>query len=154
MRPRLRKRVAAATGATALTLGTLTVGPLAGTALAHSPCGAGIYVKGITVEHVAGPDFKIVLEPTTGGRLASAGDLRGSTVEMWHAIQSCVPGLYHGLADSIWQQLECHQMGALAPDGRGGYATGPTYDLETWRIPLGQPSYDAYVRTRCLNTIN
>lgn len=95
------------------------------------------------------------MTPASKARWAAVkGDLHGATVTMWHAIQGCVPGLYHGLADSIWQQLDCHQWGALIKNRDGSYATGDTYGLESWRIPLAGPGVGEYWRTECLNLIN
>ncbi len=56
-----------------------------------------------------------------------------------------VPGLYGDLADSIYQQLQCHQM---VPHEA---ATGAAYDLETWREKLPGPNPVSYGLTRCLN---
>ncbi|MDF3312585.1 hypothetical protein P3H15_47445 [Rhodococcus sp. T2V] len=113
-----------------------------------SGCGANKYVAGISTKAVAGPDYKIVLTPTSAARNAPAN--RDVTVSMWHQIQSCVPGLYGQLADSIWQQLECHQMIPIEKIG-SREVTGPTYDLESWREALENPNPASYVNTHCLN---
>ena len=34
------------------------------------------------------------------------------------------------------------------------WATGPTYDLESWHAPLSPPSIQGYAQTHCLNTLN
>ena len=147
-----------AAAATLLTFGFAVAGPAVGAADA-APCGGNEYVKNIKVEQVAGPDFKIVLEPTTSARLKGLSQVarREATVSMWHQIQSCVPGLYGGLADSIWQQLDCHEMFAVEKIGVGGAykdVTGPTYDLESWRLPLANPNPASYIATHCLNEVN
>jgi hypothetical protein len=143
-----RKRLAAAITAGAITAGMLLFGPFATAARTDSgTCGEGRYIKNITVEQHEGPDFKIIVTPTRTARDAILlGQLDQSTIEMWHAIQGCVPGLYHGLADSIWQQLKCHQMG-----GPLDIATGPTYDLESWHVPLAEPGLSEFYDSHCLN---
>lgn len=108
-----------------------------------SSCGSGEYIESITVEKVSGPDFEIHVLPTSESRQYPGS--RDVTVSMWHQIQGCVPGLYGRLADSIWQQLACHQAFPYE------FATGSTYDLESWREPLGSENWIAYGYTRCLN---
>lgn len=94
-------------------------------------CGPSQYFSEISVEKWANGDFKIMAAPTSAARTALDPD--AATVDEWHAIQDCVSGLYGSLADSIWDQLSCHQKWALAPGLKGGWATGDTYDLESWR---------------------
>ncbi|OZD68186.1 DUF2599 domain-containing protein [Rhodococcus sp. 06-1460-1B] len=110
-------------------------------------CGANTYVKSIDVKPKEGTDsnFYIVVTPTDSARKNGLAQNRNTTVSMWHQIQSCVPGLYGDLADSIWQQLECHQHYAVDK------WTGSTYDLETWRYPLNDANYVTYANSRCLN---
>ena len=81
--------------------------------------------------------------------LAHDPSQRGAVVEEWHAIQACVPGLYGNLADSICQQLECHQRWAWALRPDGEWATGPTYDLESWRPKLEDDNFFAKSASKC-----
>lgn len=141
-----------------LATGFTVAGPNVGTASA-APCGANKYVESIKVEKIAGPDFKIVLRPTTLARIQGMSQVarREATVSMWHQIQGCVPGLYGSLADSIWQQLDCHEMFAVEKIGVGGAykdVTGPTFDFESWRLPLDHPNPASYIATHCLNEVN
>lgn len=110
-------------------------------------CGANAYVESIDVVPKSGTEsnFSIVVSPTEKARTNGLLQDRNTTVSMWHQIQSCVPGLYGDLADSIWQQLECHQHFAVEN------FTGSTYDLETWRYPLSDANYATYIDSRCLN---
>ncbi|MFD8103204.1 hypothetical protein ACFV24_27070 [Nocardia fluminea] len=105
-------------------------------------CGENDYVANVEIKDKAGTDFQIVVTPNPKAR-ANPGTWK--VVEsMWHQVQGCVPGLYGPLADSIWQQLECHQM----LSDRGG---GSTWELESWRTPLALPHYVTYVNSHCLN---
>lgn len=107
-------------------------------------CGTSTYVENIQTVDMAGSDFQIVVTPTQAARDKRAN--RDVVVEMWHKVQSCVPGLYDALADSIWQQLECHQEHS----NMGG---GPTWDLESYRTPLAFPNSATYLATHCLNRL-
>ena len=109
-------------------------------------CGNSADVENIEIEEWADGKFKILVTPTYESRFSL--DPRGTTVNMWHAIQSCVPGLYGSQADSIWDQLLCHQIGALVKREVDGYASGETYDLESWRQPGANPT------NRCGNGLN
>lgn len=126
------------------TVGTVAVG-LAPTALAEPPtvsnCGANAFVSSISTTPRGGPDYIIHLKPTYLGRQSNVRVVN----DMWHQIQACVPDLYGDLADSIYQQLECHQM---VPHEA---ATGATYDLETWHEKLPGPNLVSYGLTHCLN---
>ena len=93
-------------------------------------CGPSEYLEGIEVEPWAEVQFKIVVYPTAASRTNL--DPWHVTEQMWYAIQDCVSDLYGPLADSIWDQLECHQHLALCK-----LATGPTYDLESWHGTFG-----------------
>lgn len=97
--------------------------------------------------------FKISFAPTDAGRFAwRDGYGWEATVDMWHDIQNCVPNLYDDLADSIFQQLECHQRGGeYTKPFVGGYITGPTYDLESRHEPLTNPDTLTYILTKCGN---
>jgi hypothetical protein len=93
-------------------------------------CAADRWVDGLAVERWDDDDFKVVLTPTNDAR--AYGTL--GVYAMWHVVQACVPGLYDKLADSIYAQLACHADFSAVPDGGGdGFATGPTWDLESWR---------------------
>ena len=116
-----------------------------------SDCGyADQYVSSLTTEHLDDGSFKIHTTPTQAARDNGPTDWMWGwndiTVDMWHAAQSCTPGLYGSLADSIWQQLQCHVWG-----GPAEFATGPTYDLESWHHPLLSPGWQGYLNTHCLN---
>lgn len=133
--------------AIAAAAGLVTVAAISAPAAIAAPkvsnCGANADVARIDTVTAAGPDYIIKVTPTKTAR--EAGARRDVVESMWHQIQSCVPGLYSTLADSVWQQLECHQMYPYE------FATGPTYDLETWRDVLPVPNPVAYANTRCLN---
>ncbi|MGY1751163.1 hypothetical protein [Modestobacter sp. SYSU DS0511] len=85
--------------------------------------------------------FVINIVPTDSGRYIGGG----GTVEVWHTIQGCVAGLYGDLADSIWQQLDCHMT--FGPLGGGG----DVFELESWAPPLSFPTLLTYVTSNCLN---
>lgn len=112
----------------------------------------GAYIVGSISVTDTGEGRRISIMPTATARDAwGVGQGWDSTVAMWHAIQDCVPGLYDSTADSVWQQLECHQRFATITKPDGSYATGDTYDLETWTDPLDAPNDLNYVLSRCLN---
>lgn len=138
-----------------ITSGTLTAGiittmaaaaiSVAPTATAAPPvvsnCGANAFVASISTTPAGGPDYVIHLKPTLLGRQSNVRVVN----DMWRQVQACVPGLYGDLADSIYQQLECHQTVPLE------VATGATYDLETWHEKLPGPNPVSYGLTHCLN---
>lgn len=148
-RPR-RGAVIAAAATVGLGAGALTVAT-SGVASADTPCGVSDYSAGVTVDTTTyAPDFRISVVPTEKARNAQiTGYGHDATVDIWHDVQACVPGLYDGLADSIWQQAECHVM-----YGRANFATGPTFDFESWRFPLADPNPVTYFQTQCLNANN
>lgn len=137
-----------------------------GTANADSHyCGSSKYVDQISVQPDANGRFTISVDPNDAAR--TAWDPHEATIEMWHAVQACVPGLYGNLADRIWDQLECHQYLALVPHVGirvlgdklrnvtavaeiDGWATGETYDLESWRPPF-DANHWTWVTSRCGN---
>ncbi|AXX31209.1 hypothetical protein APASM_3844 [Actinosynnema pretiosum subsp. pretiosum] len=84
-------------------------------------------------------------------------DPHATVVEQWHAVQNCVAGLYNDLADSIWDQLECHQALSWIMWNREGsmWATGDTYELESWRPKLIRdfPRLPQYLVTECGNNL-
>ncbi|GAA4301201.1 hypothetical protein GCM10023178_06710 [Actinomadura luteofluorescens] len=131
---------------------------LAPTANAEPSCGSGKFVEKIEVVEWGDGQFQIVLTPTTEARKDAAFSMtpRNAVVEQWHAIQGCVPGLYGDLADTIWDQLECHQLNSwLALPNEGDiWLTGATYDLESWRptLPRWVNGQDLIV-TKCLNML-
>ncbi|MEV0679115.1 hypothetical protein AB0I60_21605 [Actinosynnema sp. NPDC050436] len=144
---RPRRRVAMI-AAGALFTAAMTSAVSTGTAQAEQRCGANPYVHNITVTQGPGPDFTIKLKPTEAARNATLNRKAwDATVSMWHAVQGCVPGLYHQLADSVWQQLECHVY-----YGRANDLTGPTFDFESWHAPLPDPNWLNYGTSKCLNT--
>ncbi|KZB86274.1 hypothetical protein [Amycolatopsis regifaucium] len=143
-------RRAAMVAVTALGLSTAaTLGPIAATANA-APCGVSAYSAGVTVDtETNAPDFRISIAPTDNARWAQvSGHGHEATVHLWHDVQGCIPCLYHGLADSIYQQIECHVI-----FGRIDPATGSTFDLESWHAPLATPDVANYVETGCLNNV-
>lgn len=135
---RIPRRVRAAAVLTASTIGASMLGvlALAPSAYAADPyCGPSTYVQQIEVEPWADGHQKIKVYPSAASR--TNPDPRAVTNDMWHAVQACVSGLYDTRADTVYDQLECHQHLALLKRYRGESAgefyTGPTYDLETWR---------------------
>jgi hypothetical protein len=148
-RPR-RGAALAAPSAVAHGAGVLTVAT-GGIASADTPCGVSDYSAGVTVDwQTYAPDFRISVTPTEKARNAQiTGYGHDATVDIWHDVQACVPGLYNGLADSIWQQAECHVM-----YGRANWKTGPTFDFESWRFPLADPNPVTYFQTECLDANN
>jgi hypothetical protein len=131
---------------------------LAPSASAAPYCGPSKYVEKIEVAPWADGQFQIFLTPTHEARADAAfsPNPRAAVVEQWHAIQGCVPGLYGALADTIWDQLECHQLNSwlFLPNEGGIWATGDTYDLESWRptLPRWVNGQDLIV-TKCLNIL-
>ncbi|WP_051807559.1 hypothetical protein [Actinoplanes subtropicus] len=119
-------------------------------------CGPSKFIDKIEVADWGNGRFQIVVTPNGEARnyAAWALDQRAAVVDEWHAIQACVRGLYGGLADSIWQQLDCHQRMSWAWDPRRrDWLTGPTYDLESWRPPLSGANLVSELRTDCLNKL-
>lgn len=94
---------------------------------------------------------KIVVTPTNLARaMYGIGPQQDPvTWAMWHTVQGCVSGLYGHVADTVYQQLECHRMYGLVP--ANGIGTGPTYDLEVSQPALVDPNPYSYVRSHCLN---
>ena len=130
----------------------------AGTAQAWVPncSGDGTYLSEIRVEKNSVGDRVIVATPTDHARWYSAWvpNQRPAVVDEWHAIQNCVTGLQGDTADSIWQQLECHQKLAYVwnPKTRT-WATGSTYDLETYRPKLNNTDILSEGMARCGNAL-
>jgi hypothetical protein len=147
--------------ATSVLVSALTIAGLAALAPSASAapyCGSSKFVEKIEVAQWDDGQFQIVLTPTNEARWHAAFALnpRDAVVEQWHAIQGCVPGLYGALADTIWDQLECHQLNsAIIWKKEGGWwLTGSTYDLESWRptLPRWVPG-GALIFTECLNRL-
>jgi hypothetical protein len=134
-------------------------GTVAGPAAAHANpvyCGPSKFIEKIEVADWGSDRFQIVVTPNGAARnyAAWALDQRAAVVDEWHAVQACVRDLYGRRADSIWQQLDCHQRMSWAWDlRRGDWFTGPTYDLESWRPPLSGANLVSELRTECLNTL-
>jgi hypothetical protein len=121
-------------------------------ALVPNCSGDGTYLSEIRVKKDGDGNFIIVATPTEKARQHSGTSLsqRNVVVKEWHAIQACVSGLYGDLADSIWQQLECHQRLAWAVDPRTKeWLTGPDYDLESWRPKLAKDNIVNKVVSKC-----
>ncbi|MEU8112728.1 hypothetical protein [Micromonospora sp. NPDC048947] len=153
---RLKRKVIAVV--TAMVLATFGLVAVAMPANAAAPCGAGKFVE--KIERVPWDDdqFQIVLTPTSEARwhAAFALDPRDAVVEQWHAIQRCVPGLYGALADTIWDQLECHQLNSwiIFPKEDGNWLTGSTYELESWRPTVARwVNGQDLIVTECLNLL-
>ncbi|HWS34920.1 MAG TPA: hypothetical protein VN408_19545 [Actinoplanes sp.] len=121
-------------------------------------CGPSRFIESIETVKWADDQFQIIVTPTAEARrhAAFAANPRDAVVEQWHAVQRCVPGLYGELADTVWDQLECHQLNSWIPLPREGsdWATGETYDLESWRptLPRWVNGQDLIV-TECLNRL-
>ncbi|HQZ85614.1 MAG TPA: DUF2599 domain-containing protein [Actinomycetota bacterium] len=94
------------------------------------PCAADNWIEGMALESYDNGDFKVVLTPTPNAR--TFGTV--AVYNMWHVVQACVPGLYGALADSIYGQLACHADLSALPGLHGEpFATGSTWDFESWR---------------------
>ncbi|WP_462188995.1 MULTISPECIES: DUF2599 domain-containing protein [unclassified Frankia] len=116
-------------------------------------CGPSRYVEEIIVQQWADGRFRVQVRPTPEGR--RAGDRGQVAAEIWQAVQGCVTGLRGELADSLRDQLACHQNFAQLPalNGGKGFATGETYDLESWRPAPHPGGTRAWISTRCGNTL-
>jgi hypothetical protein len=154
---RTGRKPAASLIAAAAAIGLIGFAPSAEAAPAPY-CGSSKYVEKIEVASWGDDQFQIVLTPTPQARWDAAFSPapRNAVVEQWHAIQACVPGLYGGLADTVWDQLECHQLNSWIAVPREGskWITGDTYELESWRpvLPRAVPGQDLII-TRCLNDL-
>ncbi|WP_261560897.1 DUF2599 domain-containing protein, partial [Frankia tisae] len=128
----------------------------AGAAAGARPyCGSSRYVEEIVVEQWADGRLRISVRPTSAARHADRDE---ATEAIWAAIGGCVttlPALGRDVADSLHAQLTCHQDLALVPalGGGRGYATGDTYDLESWRPMMRPNSVSTWISTRCGNTL-
>ncbi|WP_194822563.1 hypothetical protein [Micromonospora sp. S-DT3-3-22] len=150
-----RKLIAWIAGLLTIVSSTLT---LATPASAAPYCGPSRFVESIETVNWAEEEFQILVKPTGEARwhAAFAANPRDAVVEQWHAVQRCVPGLYGKLADTIWDQLECHQLNSWIPAKREGsnWATGETYDLESWRPTLPRwVDGQELIFTACLNIL-
>lgn len=127
--------------------------PAAGArAAGRSYCGPSQDVEEIVVEQWPDGRFRISLRPTDASR---RGVRDRTTAVLWAAIGACVPNLGGPqVADSLHAQLTCHQALAEAPSLHGGgYATGDTYDLESWRPLMTPNSFSTWISTHCGNTL-
>jgi hypothetical protein len=131
--------------------------PRAAVGAATAPyCGASQYVEEITVEKWSNGDFRISLRPTSDGRHASDRDAAANV--MWQAIRRCLTpsagftDLDGAVGASLRDQLRCHESLALVPalGGGKGYATGDTFDIESWRPTAGEAHWFS---TKCGNTL-
>ncbi|WP_225438817.1 DUF2599 domain-containing protein [Candidatus Frankia nodulisporulans] len=140
-------------GGSSATSGTGSAAALAGqgAALGGRPyCGASQDVEEIVVEQWSSGAFRVSLRPTVASRKAPR---TATTQVLWSAIGACVPGVGTAAsAESLHQQLACHQALAQIRSG-DGYATGDTYDLESWRPPMTPNSFPTWISTRCGNTL-
>ncbi len=118
-------------------------------------CGSSRYVEEIVVEQWADGRLRISVRPTSAARHADRDE---ATEAIWAAIGGCVttlPALGRDVADSLHAQLACHQDLSLVPalGGGKGYATGDTYDLESWRPMMRPNSVSTWISTHCGNTL-
>ncbi|WP_081438576.1 DUF2599 domain-containing protein [Pseudofrankia asymbiotica] len=118
-------------------------------------CGASRYVEEITVQRWSNGDFRVSLRPTSDAR--HANDRNEATAVMWQAIRRCLTpsagftGLDGPVGGSLQDQLRCHEYLALVPASGGqGYATGETFDVESWRPEAGR---SRWFSTKCGNTL-
>jgi hypothetical protein len=124
-------------GVTALAGVVVAISPATGaTAQADTVatnCDGNAYVSLVEVQDFTEGQFEIKATPTSNTRYAAWGggtDELEAMNEIWHAVQACVPGLYGSLADSIYQQIECHVVGTIGGPLNFG---GDTFDFESWR---------------------
>ncbi|WP_251737012.1 DUF2599 domain-containing protein [Frankia sp. R82] len=114
-------------------------------------CGASQDVEEIVVEQWSSGAFRVSLRPTDASRQAPR---TATTQVLWSAIGACVPGVTAAAsAESLHEQLACHQALAQIRSGDGDYATGDTYDLESWRPRMTPNSFATWISTRCGNTL-
>ncbi|MBE3203367.1 DUF2599 domain-containing protein [Parafrankia sp. CH37] len=140
---------ASATGPASAATSAPATRPDAAGAGAAPYCGASRYAEEITVQRWAGGDFRISLWPTDAAR--HADDRDGAVSEMWAAINRCVGTLDSAVTESLQDQLRCHEFLALVPgSGEERYATGTTFDIESWRPTPGRRRW---ISTRCGNTL-
>jgi hypothetical protein len=116
-------------------------------------CGSSRYVQEIIVARWADGEFRISLWPTPEARHAKDRD--AAAAGLWQAVLGCVGSLRGPVAESLQDQLRCHEYLALVPaaGGAGGeerYATGETFDVESWRPTPGPTKW---ISTRCGNTL-
>jgi hypothetical protein len=112
------------------------------------------YVSKLSVSRYEDGQFKISLTPHWWARV---DDPWPTTLDEWSAVQSCMGGLSGPLADSVFAQLYCHQALAAFPGRDGGLATGPSYELESWRGMRKTgfvPDYAYWVSVRCGNGLH
>lgn len=113
-------------------------------------CSGNDYVTEVTVTPFPSGQWQINVTPTDNVRSAYfTGYRREATDAIWHAVQACVSGLYGDLADSIYEQIDCHVGYAYMPGRDGHWATGPTFDLESWRPAVGDVADEFYLVTHC-----
>jgi hypothetical protein len=126
-------------------------------ALAGPPyCGASQYVEEITLESWPNGAFRVSLRPTQSARDAANRDAVAG--DMWQAIVRCVhpsagsTDLGGTVGASLLDQLRCHEFFAQVPalDGGPGYATGPTFDLESWHPVAGE---SRWITSQCGNRL-
>lgn len=111
------------------------------------------YVSNIAVGDDGIYGTRISVTPTDAARLGG-GPGSPLTDLIWPEIQSCVPNLYGSVADSIFQQLQCHVLfsEAPAPELPLRYASGNTWDFDTAFVPLSSPNPVSYYSSKCLNS--
>jgi hypothetical protein len=133
-----------------------TPGPVAAAPSGRPYCGASADIEEITLKKWPNGDFQVSLRPTDAGR--HADDRDAATATMWQAIVNCVHPPSGGIhldgtvGASLFDQLRCHEYFALVPSltGGAGYATGPTYDIESWRPVAGEARW---ISSECGNKL-
>ncbi|WP_238428546.1 hypothetical protein [Frankia nepalensis] len=101
-------------------------------------------------------DFRVSLRPTDDAR--HTRDRDDATDVMWQAIRRCLTpsagftGLDGPVGESLRDQLRCHEAYALVPalGSAERYATGETFDVESWRPTPGR---SRWYSTKCGNTL-
>lgn len=99
-------------------------------------CGSDSYIAGMALRTYDNGDFKVALTPTALGRTVATW----KRYHFWHMTQACVPDLDGNIADRIYAQLACHADLSLLRNREdpSGWATGATFDLESWKTPANE----------------
>jgi hypothetical protein len=109
-------------------------------------CDGNAYAAEVKVQDFTDGQFEIKVTPTSNTRYSawtSGSYMLDAMNEIWHAVQACVSGLEGNLADSIYQQIECHVIGTISGPLHAG---GDTFDFESWR---GTTDPSNYIPTQC-----
>lgn len=119
-------------------------------------CQKGEFIQDISLLEWSDGSLKISITPVEsvrrGGAIANIANMGAVTAGADLGLKSCVAelgGLDTSEFVSIYQQLECHvqfEAGFLL------VSAGPTWDLESWRVPLERADRTGYATSECLNT--